>query len=52
MNYVLLNEQSGIFTGDDGHQINVQNNTDLKGALIISTQKAEDAGKIFLIQEL
>lgn len=44
-NYASVNEQSGIYAGDDGYQINVTNNTDLKGAIITSTQKAEDAGK-------
>lgn len=44
-NYASVNEQSGIYAGDDGYQIKVQNNTDLKGAIITSTQKAEDAGK-------
>ncbi len=40
-----VNEQSGIFAGDDGYQINVKNNTDLKGAIITSTQQAEDLKK-------
>ena len=40
-NYASVNEQSGIFAGDDGYQINVKNNTDLKGAIITSTQQAE-----------
>lgn len=44
-NYASVTEQSGIFAGDDGYQINVKNNTDLKGAIITSNQKAEDAGK-------
>jgi filamentous hemagglutinin len=44
-NYASVNEQSGIYAGDDGYQIKVQNNTDLKGAIITSTQTAEDAGK-------
>lgn len=35
-NYASVNEQSGIFAGDDGYQINVKNNTDLKGAIITS----------------
>ena len=41
-NYASVNEQSGIFAGDDGYQINVKNNTDLKGALITSSQQAEN----------
>ncbi|WOE32914.1 hemagglutinin repeat-containing protein [Acinetobacter sp. SAAs470] len=44
-NYASVSEQSGIYAGDDGYQIKVQNNTNLKGAIITSTQKAEDAGK-------
>ena len=44
-NYASVNEQSGIFAGDDGYQINVKNNTDLKGAIITSTQQAEDLNK-------
>ena len=44
-NYASVTEQSGIFAGDDGYQINVKNNTDLKGAVITSNQKAEDTGK-------
>ncbi len=44
-NYVSVNEQSGIFAGDDGYQINVKNNTDLKGAIITSTQTAENLKK-------
>lgn len=44
-NYASVNEQSGVFAGDDGYQIKVEKNTDLKGALITSTQKAEDLGK-------
>ncbi|MCX5468920.1 hypothetical protein OSH00_14415 [Acinetobacter sp. A-IN1] len=45
-NYASVNEQSGIFAGDDGYQINVKNNTDLKGAIITSTQTAENLKKI------
>lgn len=44
-NYASVNEQSGVFAGDDGYQINVKNNTDLKGAIITSTQVAENLGK-------
>ena len=43
--YASVNEQSGIFAGDDGYQINIKNHTDLKGGIITSTQKAEDNGK-------
>lgn len=43
--YASVNEQSGIFAGDNGYQIKVNNNTDLKGAIITSTQTAEDLRK-------
>ena len=43
--YASVVEQSGIYTGDDGYQVNVQNHTDLKGGLITSSQVAEDNGK-------
>ena len=38
-------EQAGIYAGDEGYDINVNKHTDLKGALITSTQKAEADGK-------
>ena len=40
-----VNEQAGIYAGDEGYDINVNKHTDLKGALITSTQKAEADGK-------
>ncbi|MBR5941267.1 MAG: VENN motif pre-toxin domain-containing protein, partial [Neisseriaceae bacterium] len=43
--YASVNEQSGIFAGEDGYQINVKNHTDLKGGIITSTQNAENNGK-------
>uniref|UniRef100_UPI00056D8568 hemagglutinin repeat-containing protein n=1 Tax=Stenoxybacter acetivorans TaxID=422441 RepID=UPI00056D8568 len=43
--YASVNEQSGIFAGEDGYQINVKGNTDLKGALITSAQSAEENNK-------
>jgi filamentous hemagglutinin len=43
--YAAVREQSGIFAGDDGYQINVKEQTHLKGGLITSTKAAEDAGK-------
>ncbi|MBQ9723788.1 MAG: hemagglutinin repeat-containing protein, partial [Neisseriaceae bacterium] len=43
--YASVNEQSGIFAGDDGYRINVQNHTDLTAGLITSTDKAERDGK-------
>lgn len=39
-NYASVIEQSGIKAGDDGFQIQVKENTDLKGAIIASTDKA------------
>lgn len=44
-NYASINEQSGIYAGDDGYQIKVNKNTDLKGAIITSTQAAENLKK-------
>ena len=38
--YKSVNQQSGINAGDGGFQINVAGNTDLKGAVITSTDKA------------
>jgi filamentous hemagglutinin len=35
-NYANVSEQSGIFAGQDGFDINVKGNTDLKGAVIAS----------------
>ncbi|KAF1042186.1 MAG: 16S rRNA endonuclease CdiA [Herbaspirillum frisingense] len=44
-NYASVMEQSGIKAGDGGFQINVRGNTDLKGAVIASTDKAVADGK-------
>jgi filamentous hemagglutinin len=43
--YASVNEQSGLKAGDGGFQINVANNTDLKGGLISSSQSAIDNNK-------
>ena len=43
-NYASVIEQSGIKAGDDGFQVEVAGNTDLKGAVIASTQAAVDQG--------
>lgn len=40
-----MNEQAGIYAGDEGYDINVNKHTDLKGAIITSTQQAEENGK-------
>ncbi|WP_443114246.1 hemagglutinin repeat-containing protein [Herbaspirillum seropedicae] len=50
-NYASVNEQSGIKAGDDGFQIKVAGNTDLKGAKIASTDKAAADGKNSLTTE-
>ena len=39
-----MNEQAGIYAGDEGYDVNVKNHTDLKGAIITSTQQAESLG--------
>ena len=43
--HASVNEQAGIYAGDEGYNINVNKHTDLNGGLITSTQKAEDEGK-------
>ncbi|UAN24920.1 hemagglutinin repeat-containing protein (plasmid) [Enterobacter sp. JBIWA003] len=43
--YASVQEQSGIFAGDNGYQINVNNHTDLKGGIITSNDIAERMGK-------
>ncbi|KES11792.1 hypothetical protein SASC598P14_001110, partial [Snodgrassella alvi SCGC AB-598-P14] len=47
--YAGVTEQSGIIAGDDGYQIKVKGNTDLKGAIITSASAAEAEGKNSLI---
>ncbi|WP_338809295.1 hemagglutinin repeat-containing protein [Neisseria leonii] len=42
--HASVSEQSGIFAGDDGYQINVGAHTGLKGGLITSAQTAADNG--------
>ncbi|WP_446718161.1 hemagglutinin repeat-containing protein [Cupriavidus sp. OTU4895] len=44
-NYANVTEQSGIRAGDDGFDLNVKGNTDLKGAIIASTAD-EDKNKL------
>ena len=44
-NHASVSEQSGIFAGGEGYQIKVKDNTDLKGAIITSTQLAETQNK-------
>ncbi|QEH09322.1 hypothetical protein FWK45_02350 [Histophilus somni] len=43
--YASVQEQSGIYAGDEGYQINIAQHTDLKGGLITSTAQAEKQGK-------
>ncbi|ACA31896.1 filamentous haemagglutinin family outer membrane protein [Histophilus somni 2336] len=43
--YASVQEQSGIYAGDEGYQINIAQHTDLKGGLITSTAQAENQGK-------
>ena len=44
-NYASVMEQSGIKAGDGGYQVKVKGNTDFKGAVIASTDKAIKDGK-------
>lgn len=48
-NYASVTEQSGIRAGDQGFQIKVNGNTDLKGGAIASTQAAIEDNKNSLI---
>ncbi len=43
--YASVQEQSGVFAGADGYNINVKDHTDLVGGLITSSESAELAGK-------
>ncbi|MFA7351787.1 MAG: hypothetical protein WC009_13590, partial [Methylotenera sp.] len=49
--YASVNEQSGIMSGDGGFQVNVKGNTDLKGAVIASTEQAIQNNKNRLTTE-
>ncbi|WP_230939471.1 hemagglutinin repeat-containing protein [Burkholderia diffusa] len=42
--YAAVSEQSGIKAGDGGYQVNVKGNTDLKGGVIASSDKAVQDG--------
>ncbi|MBP7790532.1 MAG: hemagglutinin repeat-containing protein [Zoogloea sp.] len=44
-NYASVTEQSGLHAGDKGFQVDVKGNTDLKGAVIASSEEAVQAGK-------
>ncbi|HGO5855049.1 TPA: hemagglutinin repeat-containing protein, partial [Mannheimia haemolytica] len=45
--YKNVVEQSGIYAGDDGYQVNIANHTNLVGSLMQSTDKAESNDKNF-----
>lgn len=47
--YASVTEQSGIMAGNNGYQIKVKGNTDLKGAIITSASAAKAEGKNSLI---
>ncbi|WP_432224259.1 hemagglutinin repeat-containing protein [Enterobacter wuhouensis] len=44
-NYASVQEQSGVFAGGDGYNINVKDRTELIGGIITSSESAELAGK-------
>ena len=44
-NFASVAEQSGIQAGDGGFNVNVKGNTDLKGGVIASTNKAVEEGR-------
>ncbi|MFC0308679.1 hemagglutinin repeat-containing protein [Gallibacterium trehalosifermentans] len=43
--YASVNQQSGIFAGDEGFKVEVNQHTDLQGGLVTSTELAEQQGK-------
>ncbi|WP_418889018.1 hemagglutinin repeat-containing protein [Pasteurella testudinis] len=43
--YASVQEQSGLFAGDDGYQVTVKGHTELSGGLLTSTAQAESEGK-------
>ena len=43
--HASVNEQAGIYAGDDGYDVNVEKHSDLKGTLVTSTETAEKEGK-------
>ena len=40
-----VNQQAGIFAGDDGYDVDIQNHTELAAGLVTSTEQAEAEGK-------
>ncbi len=49
--YASVNEQAGIFAGDEGFQVNVAGNTNLTGAVIASSEQAITDNKNTLTTE-
>lgn len=49
--YASVNEQAGIFAGNEGFQVNVAGNTNLNGAVIASTEQAIQDNKNNLTTE-
>ncbi|WP_162621153.1 hemagglutinin repeat-containing protein [Mannheimia varigena] len=45
--YKNVVEQSGIYVGDDGYQVNITNHTNLVGGVMQSTDKAENNNRNF-----
>ncbi|HDL5699810.1 TPA: hemagglutinin repeat-containing protein [Mannheimia haemolytica] len=43
--YASVNQQAGIFAGDEGYDVEVKQHTELTGGLVTSTEKAEAEGK-------
>ncbi|MEG9498218.1 hemagglutinin repeat-containing protein [Mannheimia indoligenes] len=44
-NYASVKQQAGIFAGDEGYDVDIQNHTELTAGLVTSTEKAEAEGK-------
>ncbi|WP_230346431.1 two-partner secretion domain-containing protein [Methylobacillus methanolivorans] len=49
--YASVKEQAGIYAGDGGFQVNVNGHTDLKGAVIASTETAITENRNSLVTE-
>ncbi|HGO5855046.1 TPA: VENN motif pre-toxin domain-containing protein [Mannheimia haemolytica] len=43
--YASVKQQTGIFAGDEGYDVDIQNHTELTAGLVTSTEKAETEGK-------
>ena len=44
-NYASVKTQAGIFSGDEGYDLNIRKHSELTGGLVTSTEKAEAEGK-------